>query len=69
MAVLLVTAAIIAAGYLISLRLHPLMNCGRCKGTNKHRGAIYSYAYRPCRRCKGSGRKRRLGARVLGKAH
>jgi DnaJ-class molecular chaperone len=69
MTVLLVVATVLAVGYLISIRLHPLTNCRRCKGTNKHWGAIYRHAYRRCRRCKGTGRKLRFGAQVLGRTH
>jgi len=53
-------------GYFISLRLHPYTRCRVCTHTpRRHHGAIFNYAYRPCRACGGSGRKDRLGVRVL----
>ena len=66
MAILVAVAVVLVIGYLISIRVHPFTNCGRCNGGSRHKGAIYSYAYRPCRRCKGSGRKKRFGGKVLG---
>jgi hypothetical protein len=67
MATLIVVATVFAVGYLLSLRLHPFTNCRACKGGRRHRAAIYSYAYRACRRCKGSGRMLRFGAQLLGR--
>jgi hypothetical protein len=66
MAALIVVATVFAVGYLVSIRLHPFTNCPACKGGSRHRGAIYSYAYRVCRRCKGTGRRLRFGAQLLG---
>jgi hypothetical protein len=66
MTVLLALGAVVVVAYLISIRLHPLTTCRRCNGSSRHKGAVYSYGFRPCRRCKGAGSKRRLGARVFG---
>ena len=65
MATLIVIALIAGAGYLISLRIHPLKRCPVCKMTGRHFGAIYSYGYRRCRACGGTGRKERLGAKIF----
>jgi hypothetical protein len=67
MGTLIVVAAVFAVGYLLSISLHPFTNCRACKGGSRHRGAIYSYAYRACRRCEGSGRQLRFGAQLLGR--
>lgn len=65
MAAFIVIALIAGAGYLISLRIHPLKRCPVCKMTGRHFGAIYSYGYRRCRACDGTGRKDRLGAKIF----
>ena len=65
MAALIVIAVVAGAGYLISLRIHPLKRCPVCKMTGRHFGAIYSYGYRRCRACGGTGRKDRLGAKIF----
>jgi hypothetical protein len=69
MTTLIVLALVLAVGYLFSIKAHPFTACRVCKGGSRHRGAFYTYAYRPCRRCKGSGRKLRLGAQLLGRDH
>ena len=65
MATLIILALLAGAGYLISLRIHPLKRCPVCKMTGRHFGAIYSYGYRRCRACGGTGRKDRLGAKIF----
>ena len=65
MAALIILALVAGAGYLISLRIHPLKRCPVCKMTGRHFGAIYSYGYRRCRACGGTGRKDRLGAKIF----
>jgi len=57
---------LVVLGYLFSLWAHPWAKCGLCKGKARHVGAVYTYAWRPCRRCGGSGRKYRLGVRMTG---
>ncbi len=51
--------------YVASLYLHPNTNCQACAGTAKHRGAVFTYSHRPCRRCGGTGRKMRWGYRTF----
>jgi DnaJ-class molecular chaperone len=66
MAVLVLIVLILGGGYFASLRLHPLRRCPVCKNTpGRHHGAIYGYAYRPCRACGGRGRKDRLGTKIF----
>ena len=63
---MLVVFAIAAfALYVVSLSLHPNAKCNRCKGAGRHRGAVFSYAQRPCSSCKGRGVHPRLGRKVL----
>jgi DnaJ-class molecular chaperone len=65
MTALIVIVLIVGAGYLISVRIHPLKRCPACKSTGRHFGSVYSYAHRRCRACGGTGRKDRLGAKVF----
>jgi DnaJ-class molecular chaperone len=51
--------------YVVSLSLHPNAKCNRCKGAGRHRGAVFSYAQRPCSSCKGRGVHPRIGRRIL----
>lgn len=65
MGTLIVIALIAGLGYLVSLRIHPLRRCPVCKMTGRHYGSVYSYGYRRCRACGGTGRKDRLGAKIF----
>jgi hypothetical protein len=56
-------AVVYAVAYVTSLRLHPYRNCRACRGSGKHRGAIFERAFRACRKCGGTGRALRFGAR------
>lgn len=56
---------VFGASYFASLHLHPNTNCEACSGTAKHRGAVFTYAHRQCRRCGGTGRKMRWGYRTF----
>ncbi|MQA14735.1 MAG: hypothetical protein GEV09_11335 [Pseudonocardiaceae bacterium] len=58
--------ALYLLGYVASLWLHPWTRCGVCKGNPRRYGSIFTRAWRPCGRCGGTGRKTRLGVRVLG---
>jgi hypothetical protein len=57
---------VIAIGYYISLRLHPVRNCWKCRGSGKHVGMIWDYARRPCESCGGRAWQPRWGVRLLG---
>lgn len=52
--------------YRVSLSLHPLRNCWRCRGVGRHYGDVFRYARRLCTNCGGNGRRLRFGARTLG---
>lgn len=62
-------AAIAFAGYLVSLlvslRLHPYTECGKCAGDGKVRGLIFQRALNRCSRCRGRGMVPRLGTVLL----
>ena len=46
---------------LLAILLFPYGPCWHCRGSGKHRSGKY---WRPCRKCKGTGRRTRLGRRV-----
>ena len=62
---LLLLLVIVGAGYLVSLRIHPLRKCPVCKMTGRHYGSVYTESFRRCRRCNGSGRRDRLGTQIF----
>jgi hypothetical protein len=59
---LAIAALVLLVGYAASLRLHPRAACRACKGSGRYYGAVYSWAFRFCPACLGSGRKVRFGA-------
>jgi DnaJ-class molecular chaperone len=65
MSALVILGIAVAAGYFVSLRIHPLKRCRTCNMTGRHFGAVYSYSYRPCRTCGGTGRRDRLGTKIF----
>jgi DnaJ-class molecular chaperone len=65
MSVLVILVAMVAVGYFVSLRIHPLKRCRTCKMQGRHFGSVYSYAYRRCRTCGGTGRQDRLGVKLF----
>jgi DnaJ-class molecular chaperone len=65
MGYVIIIGILAAAGYYISLRIHPLTRCRLCNGTGRHSGGMYTYAQRRCRKCGGTGRKDRLGVRLF----
>ena len=65
--VLFVLVLLVVGGYVMSLLLHPYTTCETCRGKgNKHYGALFSSAFRPCWACRGSQTKQRFGAWALG---
>jgi hypothetical protein len=60
--VLLWLAGLAAAGYVVSVILHPYKPCPRCKGNPRKFGAVYTKSFRLCPHCEGRGRVRRFGA-------
>ena len=65
MTIIILIVVIVAVGYYVSLRIHPLTKCNVCSGGGRHFGTVYTYAQRRCRKCGGSGRKDRLGVRLF----
>ena len=55
MAYFILIIIVAAAGYFVSLRIHPLTKCRLCNGTGRHYGGVYMYAHRRCRKCGGNG--------------
>jgi len=51
--------------YAISLLVNPYAKCRACKGRGKRFGGMFTYAFRLCPDCKGTGRQLRLGRRVF----
>jgi DnaJ-class molecular chaperone len=62
---LVLIVVIIAVGYLVSLRIHPLRKCPRCNMSGRHFGAVFPGSYRRCRRCQGRGQLDRVGTQVF----
>lgn len=60
----IVAAAVYAAGYAMSVRLHPWKPCKRCGESGKHRGSLFTSSFRSCARCGGTGRELRRFARL-----
>jgi len=55
-------AALAFVGWrLLAILLFPYAPCWHCRGSGKHRSGKY---WRPCRKCKGTGRRTRLGRRI-----
>lgn len=62
--VLLASAATVwALGYVAACAIWPFGNCARCHGTAKLRSPS-GKAFRICTRCKGTGRRVRVGRRI-----
>ena len=60
--------AVLGAGYLVSLVIHPRIRCLHCSGTGELRGSIFPWTFRRCPQCAG-GRIIRRGATVIGLPH
>jgi hypothetical protein len=55
----------VAAGYLLSLYAKPIRSCPRCGGTGAKQSSTGRPTGRICRRCRGTGRIRRIGATAV----
>ena len=64
MGTVLVIAVVLAVSYYVSLRVWPWRNCGRCNGSGRNAGST-SKRYGRCRKCGGTGRQLRRGARAI----
>jgi DnaJ-class molecular chaperone len=65
MGLLVLIAVLAAAGYLISLRLHPWRRCKPCGGTGRAFGSVFKSSHRLCGSCGGNGRRARLGVNLI----
>ncbi len=61
---LLFLLSIVTVCYLGTCWVWPFANCRRCGGLGRFHSPS-GRAWRPCRRCKGSGGRLRFGRRVL----
>ncbi len=64
MVVLIVVALACGLGYYVSLRIWPETFCRRCNGGGRNAGSSRK-RFGKCGRCGGTGRKPRLGTRML----
>ncbi|HET9969818.1 MAG TPA: hypothetical protein VFQ68_16405 [Streptosporangiaceae bacterium] len=64
MAAVLVVALVLGAAYVVSLKIWPETYCRRCEGGGRNAGSNRKRFGR-CRACGGSGRKPRLGTRMI----
>jgi hypothetical protein len=67
-AVLVVAGLVLTGLYLLACAVWPYANCDRCDGSGKSRSPS-GKKFRLCRRCKGAGRRERLGRRLLNRTH
>lgn len=51
--------------YVVSIAVWPYTACGACQGGKHH--SPTGKNHRPCGRCDGSGKKVRLGSRLIGR--
>ena len=67
---LILAALGLVVAYGISLRLHPRMRHGRCKGSGEVKGSVFTWTHRKCpgKVCQG-GRQIRWGAGLWGAEH
>lgn len=61
---LIVAAAIAIVGYLIACAIWPFAACRWCSGSGKKRSPS-GRAWRPCRHCKATGARVRLGRQLV----
>jgi hypothetical protein len=63
--VAVVIIVLVVVGYAVSTRIHPLRKCSTCGMTGRHFGGIFKSSWRPCRNCSGTGRRDRVGTKVI----
>ncbi|WP_144070242.1 hypothetical protein [Nonomuraea indica] len=64
---LLLGGGLWAIVYLLSCAIHPYKICPACKKSGQSNSTTFKGAFGACRRCKGTGRRIRAGARLLGR--
>lgn len=57
------TIVLLIVGYLLACWIWPFAACRRCDGDGKFRSPS-GKAWRPCRKCRGTGARLRIGRRV-----
>jgi len=57
--------AIVAVGYIVSTRLHPLRACPACSSSGRHFGGVYKNAHRRSGGGPATGRKNRVATKVF----
>jgi len=62
MAVHILIGFAIAAGWALSLLIHPFGRCWLCRGRRVH---VHGRRVRTCQLCKGTGRRQRTGSRTV----
>lgn len=67
--IMAVVAGVWAVSYVAACLIWPLSNCRKCKGAGKHQSQWGGNAWRPCRRCTGTGARIRTGRRVFNFFH
>ena len=65
MATIVLLSLIAAVVWVASLYLWPFAPCGKCHGSGRNRGSNPRKRYGQCRRCKGAGRRNRIGAKTV----
>jgi hypothetical protein len=65
MGILLLIGIIAAFTYYLSLKVYPSTKCKQCNGGGGHFSTFRPNSDRKCRKCGGTGRVDRLGAKVF----
>jgi len=63
---IVLAAVVLFIGYAVSIRFHPRTACGKCKGSGRYYGHVYTWMFRFCHKCLGTGRKVRWGSAQWG---
>jgi hypothetical protein len=66
---LIIAAVALGVVYVVSLRRHPRILHRTCSGTGRTHDWLFTWVYRRCRGCGGSGRMIRYGAARWGQTH
>jgi hypothetical protein len=66
MGFIVIIAITVGLVYYVSLKTHPYTKCKVCNGTPKQYNPVFPDAFRFCRKCGGSGRTERFGAKFVG---
>jgi hypothetical protein len=63
MGIILIIVIIFVLAYYVSLRTHPYTKCKGCNGSPRVYNPVFPDAFRLCRKCGGTGRRERFGAK------